>query len=497
MTDDEQLLRQYARERSESAFGELVTRYIDLVHSAALRVVNGDTHLAQDVTQTVFIDLARNASSLPRGVVLAGWLHRHTCFKAATAIRTERRRRTREQTAMEMRELDDNSRPQWELIAPYLDEGLNQLNPTDRDALVLRFLRSRDFSAVGAALGISEDAAQKRVSRALEKLRGLLSRRGVALSAAALGSVLATQAVTAAPAGLAIGVTAASLAAAAETGSMLTILKLMVTTKLKTGIITAIVLASVVTPLLLHQQARTRLRDEDEAIRQRNDQLGALQPENERLSNLAAQTASPTLPAAGQLSELLKVRGEVARLRTEVQRLTKIATFREEIAQLPLNKVWPARANRLKQWLEEHPSEKVPELDRLPDRSWLNSMYPFSAETDEECRRAMSVARANADATTRNNLAKALREYAKSSDGQFPTDVSQLKPYFDPPLADEIFGRYTVLPASSLVSELRPGGDWVITEKAPVNETDVRHAISLDSARSAGQVVTNRWVLLQ
>src|SRR2546428_9772324 len=119
MTDDDQLLRQYTEERSESAFGKMVTRYIDLVYSAALRVVNGDTHLAEDITQTVFIDLARKARSLPRGVVLAGWLHQHTCYKASTAVRTEQRRRTREQIATEMKALDDNTNPPWELIAPH------------------------------------------------------------------------------------------------------------------------------------------------------------------------------------------------------------------------------------------------------------------------------------------------------------------------------------------------------------------------------------------
>src|SRR5712691_9348190 len=118
MTDDEQLLRQYTEERSESAFGELVTRYIDLDYSVELGVVNGDTHLAQDVTQTVFIDLARKTRSLPRGVVLAGWLHRHSCYTAATAVRTERRRRTRERTAMEMRALENNTESPWERIAP-------------------------------------------------------------------------------------------------------------------------------------------------------------------------------------------------------------------------------------------------------------------------------------------------------------------------------------------------------------------------------------------
>src|SRR5207253_1215640 len=98
---------------------------------AALRVVNGDVHLAQEVTQTVFIDLARQARSLPRGVVLAGWLQRHACFTAATAVRTERRRRTREQTAMEMRALDDNRELSWERIAPFLDAALNELSSPD------------------------------------------------------------------------------------------------------------------------------------------------------------------------------------------------------------------------------------------------------------------------------------------------------------------------------------------------------------------------------
>src|ERR1039457_6255359 len=132
MMDDKQLLHAYARERSESAFGELVARHIDFAYAAALRVVNGDSHLAQDVAQTVFIDLARKAGSLPRGVVLTGWLHRHTCYTAAKAVRRERRRQSREQTAMQMRALDDNTRPEWEQVAPYLDESLNQLNQIGR-----------------------------------------------------------------------------------------------------------------------------------------------------------------------------------------------------------------------------------------------------------------------------------------------------------------------------------------------------------------------------
>src|SRR2546422_6208154 len=133
MTDDAQLLRQYTRERSEPAFGELVARHIDLVFSAAVRVVGGDRHLAQDVTQTVFADLARKARSLPSDVVLAGWLYRHACFTAAKTVRAERRRRIREKTAMELNALNDDTEPNWEQIAPVLDEAVNQLDASDRD----------------------------------------------------------------------------------------------------------------------------------------------------------------------------------------------------------------------------------------------------------------------------------------------------------------------------------------------------------------------------
>jgi len=175
MTDDWQLLQQYTRDRSESAFGELVARHIDLVYSAAARVARSERHLAQDVTQMVFIDLARKAWSLPGDVLLAGWLYRHACYTAAKAVRTERRRKTREQTAMEMRALDDNTEPRWETIAPRLDEGLKQLSGPDRDAILLRFLKRQDLRAVGAALGIQRTAGprQRRPLRGRMRARSL------------------------------------------------------------------------------------------------------------------------------------------------------------------------------------------------------------------------------------------------------------------------------------------------------------------------------------
>src|SRR5687767_1982786 len=137
MTDSRQLFVDYAKSRSESAFCELVARYVDLVYSAAVRLVDGDTHLAEDVAQTVFTDFARMAPTLSKDIMLGGWLHQHTCFVAAKAMRSERRRQSRERQAVEMNALPDHSEANLRLVAPLLDEAINELEREDRAAILL------------------------------------------------------------------------------------------------------------------------------------------------------------------------------------------------------------------------------------------------------------------------------------------------------------------------------------------------------------------------
>src|ERR1043166_8329193 len=225
MTDSQSLLADYVQSGSQAAFHELVTRYVDLVYSTAFRWVEGDAHRAEDVSQMVFVDLARVAAGLPTKVMLGGWLHRHTCFVAAKILRSERRRQSRERQAVEMNALQEQSEANFSDLAPLLDEAINELGEEDRKAVLLRFFEQDDFRKIGEAMGSSEDAARMRVNRALAKLQSLLKRRGVSTTAAALSIMLAANVVQAAPLGLIGGIAAAGALARTSIGTTATATK--------------------------------------------------------------------------------------------------------------------------------------------------------------------------------------------------------------------------------------------------------------------------------
>jgi RNA polymerase sigma factor (sigma-70 family) len=265
MMPDSELLRHYAGTKSEEAFAELVRRHVNLVHSAALRQVNGDTHLAQDVAQTVFTDLARKAASLSRRATLTGWLYTSAHFAAAKVVRAENRRRDREEKFMREPISETapdpgcaEARPDWNKLRPVLDEAMHELKESDREAILLRYFENRQFAEIGGKFGLNENAARMRVERALEKVRAAFLRRGIATTTT-LASVISANAVQIAPAGLAATLTNASLAGAG-TGT-LTLLKLMTMTKLKLGL-SALVIAGAVTTLVVQHQAQIKLRGE-------------------------------------------------------------------------------------------------------------------------------------------------------------------------------------------------------------------------------------------
>src|SRR5262245_46980359 len=186
-----------------------------------------DSHLAEDVTQGAFLALARSAPRLTERAILSGWLHRTAQNIAAQTVRTDVRRRAREQEAAAMNPLlSADPGADWEQIAPHLDAALGELSEPDRDALLLRYFQRKSAREMAQTLGISDEAAQKRVNRAIERLRGFFARRGIAVGASGLVVGLSTNSVQAAPAVLAGSISAVATAKAAmASSSTLTLIK--------------------------------------------------------------------------------------------------------------------------------------------------------------------------------------------------------------------------------------------------------------------------------
>jgi RNA polymerase sigma factor (sigma-70 family) len=390
MPDDQQLLHRYIGEGTDAAFSGLVARHLNLVYSAALRRTNGNVEMAKDASQVVFADLARKAHWLPKNVVLTGWLYRATRFAAERLLRAERRGRAREREAVEMNTFQPESEPDWGQIRPFLDAELDRLSRPDRDALLLRFFEERSLAEVGKALGLSEEAARKRVARGLEKVRTTLLRRGITTTASALAAAISGNAVQVAPAGLAASLAPASLAGAAVgAGATLTFLKSIAMTKLQASIIGGLAVISVAAPLAIHYQSQADLRAKEGLLRNQEQQLSALAAENERLSNAVAREPHAAIPTNQNTDELLRLRGEVGVLRTQL-----------------------AEADRARSDLERQATE-------------AKEKKTAALSPQEQARRRLGMASMNAAA----HWVRAMLGYATQDHGYLPATLFQAAPF--------------------------------------------------------------------
>jgi RNA polymerase sigma factor (sigma-70 family) len=349
MTDDAALIRQYL-DGSQDAFATLVKCHIGAIYGTALRLVAGDAHLADDVTQKVFTGLARKAASLADRPVLVGWLYLSTQYEAAKAVRSEQRWRNREQKAQLMNEILEQgaAEPDWTALRPVIDSAMRDLKEGDRDALLLRFFQARTLAEVGEVLGLSENAARMRVDRALDKLRGLLIRRGINSTATALGAVLAGQVATAAPATLAASVTSVALAGASVGGGATLIFMGM--TKIQMGMAAALVVAGGST-LWSERQTETSLRAENSALVEQTADVSRLKAENAQI-----------LADAQKADALRREASSLSALRTEEIRL-KEANARETAAR---NARMASRAGQRSTMADGQPVYQMNELDEKP-----------------------------------------------------------------------------------------------------------------------------------
>ncbi|HVU08131.1 MAG TPA: sigma-70 family RNA polymerase sigma factor [Verrucomicrobiae bacterium] len=468
---DVQLLREYAAHGHEAAFTEIVRRHLDLVYSAALRQV--ELPAAADIAQSVFVDLARKAASVsekfPADAALTGWLHRSTRYAALNHLRDTRRHLTNERQAMEQLITNSESDADWEQIRPVLDEALDNLADEDREVLLLRYFENKNLREVGEQLKISDAAAQKRVSRAVEKLREFFSKRKITIGASGLTILISANAVQSAPIGLAATISAAAVftGTTISTSTAIATTKVIAMTTIQKSIIGA-TLAIVAGAGIFEAHQNSKLQNQIQALQQQqtplNEQIQQLQSAlNEATNQLAALLAeNAQLKSNSNENELLKLRGEVTQLRTA--NLQKETDPTESAA-----KVLVATVNQLKQRLEQMPWQKIPELQFLTTQDWLReASLVGDLNTDDDFDRALAELRSSAKQRFAYSMGAALDDYIAANNGQLPNDISDLKSYFNPPVDDAMLQRYQLLQTGNL-NDLSTS-DSLIKEKSPVND---------------------------
>lgn len=509
--DDMALLREYARTGAEAPFAALVQRHIGLVYSAANRQLR-DAQLAEDVTQAVFIALARKAGQVARRPGLSGWLLQAARYAASTHIRTAVRRTHREQEAVMQSHLNESSPAAWAQLEPHLDEAMASLGETDRAVLALRYFENLTAAEIGRTLNVNEETAQRRATRALDKLRKFFAQRGIVMSAGAIAAAVSTHAVQAVPAALAGAVTAAALSGtAATTATIMAATKTLAMTTLQKITVTA-ALAVTISAGAYEAAQNAAARAGAQALREKQASLaGQVQTLETEQSNSAGMIAAlqaerddnETKNQQNNL-ELLQLRSQVGLLRGQLralQRSTGTTVVAADDADLSPDTVL-GRINLLKDELKKHPEWSIPEIQYLRDADWMQiargRLSWVSLDDETGIRQALADVRQTAKTKFGQRLNGALSQYVKDHGGDLPDSPAQLKfdldaqtqpPDFNafnaftpgrgpslaprpsgpyPPVDDSVFPRYQMIQSGNL--NRLATNQYIIAEKAPVDD---------------------------
>ena len=396
--NDRELLEQFATKGSHSAFAELVERHVALVHSAARRRL-GDDPLVEDVVQQVFVLLARKVGSLGREVVLSGWLYRTAGHVASENLRRERRRRERELAAAQLDLVNaGESETLWQGIGPRLDAAMAGLSPADQDALVLRYFENRGLREIGELFGITDDAAQKRISRALERLRRGMGRECEGIPSGLLGAAVVFGAIQPAPSGMAATVSGAVLASAAGTLATTTTTATVGITTMSTMKTIAGITAAVGAAAVIAVQTG-KLRSLDEVNTALSQQAAAAEQARGLLATQLAEARKAADNDPRKL-ELLQLRADVTRLHQREQELEAENARLRQVAQQ-----FAAAEAQLRQ------------AEDAADTALLAA---------KEQQKQMGIARLH----YAKRWALALHMYAGDHDDQFPPSLSAAAEYF-------------------------------------------------------------------
>jgi RNA polymerase sigma factor (sigma-70 family) len=455
---DLDLLRQFTRDHSQDAFTALVNRHVNLVFSAALRQVRSH-QLAEEVAQSVFTDLSRDAAKLKPDTVLTAWLYQVTRRTAIDVVRREARRQIREQIATGMNAMNAST-ADWTAIEPLLDEAMQSLDETDRTAVLLRYFENKSLREVGEAIGTGDDAAQKRVSRAVDRLREFFTRRGVTIGASGLVVLISANAVQAAPTGLALAITTTAIAGTAATSAAIAATKTIAMTTFQKVLVTTVLAAAIGTTIYQTNQAA-----------QLRSQLQALQPP-------ASAAQSATAPSSDLTSRLVALQAENDRLKSDSNQ-TELLKLRGEVGQLrrQLSDLPTARAALLKEKLAAMPDKGIPEIQFLTDKDWADIAWNADLDTDDGIRVALRDLRHKAvDSFFNDRLRPALKKYLAANDDQLPTDLSQLKPYLDPAVTDDMLQHYQLMQTGKVDRSA-----WVVKKAGYIDpDYDSNQQISLN-----------------
>lgn len=423
MKTDLELLHHYQTARSETAFSVLVQRYVDLVYSTAARLVSSPD-FAKEVSQQVFLELAGSARNLRPDTHLASWLYVVTRRRAIDLVRRETRRMKNETMAATQSAIDQSSETLWPALRPLLDDVLGELGDGEREAVVRRFFENESFRDIGAAMEISEDTAQKRVSRALDRLRELLSKRGLVATATTLASAVSAHAVESAPAGLGAGIAHVAAQSIGVTTQLAISHKLTAAvgrTFLAVGTLTAIVgLLYVINVRQIQETEIERLRAE------RSRWKEAISKERIRQSAASAAARKTPVVATAPADPI------DARARTLAQRI-----------------------RRLHDWLELVPEDALPRMALLTDIDWILTVENKPELDDYDSSFfAQSSAVENVlvtldEITTQRfgpQLSEAFRRHRKVTGKRIPEHVNELLPYFTVPVDPAFLRGYSMKP---------------------------------------------------